>query len=342
MAALTTGKDNTKVPTKQRPAVYIRRSRADDPEYGFPDEFIELCEEHFDVLYEKNITGNPELGKRVVGAYNRGPSMPISIDELWKFPNLKIVVCSGIGWDHIDVRGLNAHGIKVANNPGVSSNAVADFGITLMLASARRLLEGVPVAMGPKQCQKFNVNWLGNDVSFASLGIVGMGDIGSKVAKRAKAFDMKIYYHNRNRKPEEEESSVGAIYCPTLADLLPRCDYVMITCPLTSETEGMFGENEFKLMKPSATIVNVARGEIIDQEALYNALKNKTIKAAALDVTYPEPLPRDHPLLTLPNIIIAPHMASATAETRKRMLPPLVETVLAVVEGRPLTNEVIL
>ncbi|XP_013396769.1 uncharacterized protein LOC106163656 [Lingula anatina] len=324
---------------KPRPAVWIHARQKDDPTQGFNPEFCERVEKHFDIICHKDLVANPILGANIVGALVRGSRMYLE-NTLDLLPNLKIIANNGVGVDHIDVKKYNQLGVKVANTPDVLCDSVADMAVTLMLASARNLIPGVKLAMGSEPVQELNQNWLGNDVCFATLGIVGMGGIGFKIAQRAKAFQMNIYYHNRKRRSTAEESTVGASYCASLEELLPKCDYLIIACPQTPETVGMFSEARFKQMKPSATIINVARGKIIDQEALYTALKNKTIKAAALDVTYPEPLPRDHPLLTLPNIIISPHTGSATVETRRKMEMLMLENVLAEVEGRPLPSEV--
>ncbi|XP_072707506.1 glyoxylate/hydroxypyruvate reductase B-like [Ciconia boyciana] len=138
----------------------------------------------------------------------------------------------------------------------------------------------------------FAVDWLGVEVTRATLGIIGMGSIGYKVAQRARAFDMRILYHNRNRRRKEEEEAVGAHYCEKMEDLLQQSDFVMLVVNLTPETHKLIGKKELGLMKPTATLINISRGAVIDQDALVEALQNKVIRAAALDVTYPEPLPR--------------------------------------------------
>ncbi|KAG8571466.1 hypothetical protein GDO81_011656 [Engystomops pustulosus] len=168
------------------------------------------------------------------------------------------------------------------------------------------------IAVSPNTV-RFHANWVGGDITGMTLGIVGMGRIGYKIAQRAKAFEMKILYHNRHRRPEEEKS-VGASYCERLDDLLQQSDYVMLVVNLSPETEKLMGKHEFQMMKPSAMLINISRGLVVDQEALVEALETGQIKAAALDVTYPEPLPRDHPLLKMSNVVLAPHMGTATRE----------------------------
>ncbi|XP_064640922.1 glyoxylate reductase/hydroxypyruvate reductase-like isoform X2 [Lineus longissimus] len=197
----------------------------------------------------------------------------------------------------------------------------------------------IDTAMGPNPVEEFPMNAVGVQVSSGTVGIIGMGDIGFKVAKRALAFDMKILYYNRNRRTVEDEAAVGATYCQ-LNELLRQSDFVVITCSLTSETDGMIGKDQFSMMKPTATIVNLSRGKVIDQDAMVDALKANRIRGAALDVSTPEPLPRDHPLLKLSNVILTPHQGSATDKTRRNMERLMIDNVLAGIEGKPLPNEV--
>ncbi|CAI9602304.1 unnamed protein product [Staurois parvus] len=166
-----------------------------------------------------------------------------------------------------------------------------------------------------------------------------MGKIGYKIAQRAKAFEMKILYHNRSQRLEEEKS-VGATYCENLADLLKQSDYVMLVVNLTPQTEKLIGKRELKLMKPSGTLINVSRGPVVDQDALVEALQEGVIKAAALDVTYPEPLPRDHPLLKLSNVVISPHMGTSTRDSLRAMMEEMVQSMVDAVNSRPISYEV--
>jgi glyoxylate reductase len=175
---------------------------------------------------------------------------------------------------------------------------------------------------------------LGREVHHATLGIVGLGRIGSQVARRARGFDMTILYHNRRPRPDAE-AQLGVQYV-SLDRLLERADYVVLCVPLTRETRGLIGAAELRRMKPTATLVNVSRGPVVDTPALYEALRDGVIGAAALDVTEPEPLPRDHPLLRLDNVVIVPHLGSATVETRQRMAEMSVENLLAGLHGQPL------
>jgi glyoxylate reductase len=168
---------------------------------------------------------------------------------------------------------------------------------------------------------KIDVNWFGQEVHGGTLGIVGMGAVGQQIARRAIGFDMKVIYHNRRRAPPEVEAACcDAEYVSSLGELLGRSDFVVLSCPATPETYKMMSSEEFALMKSTSVFVNVGRGSLVDQEALELALKRGVIRSAAVDVTDPEPLPRDHPLLSTPNLIILPHVGTATLATRARML----------------------
>lgn len=179
---------------------------------------------------------------------------------------------------------------------------------------------------------------LGREIHHATLGIIGLGRIGAQVARRARAFDMTVLYHNRQRRVDVEQS-LGVQYLPREA-LLTKSDYVVLTVPLTAQTRHLIGRTELAAMKPTAILVNVARGPVVDTDALTEALQLRTIFGAALDVTDPEPLPRDHPLLKLDNVIIAPHLGSATVETRQRMAQVSIENLLAGLAGKALAFRV--
>lgn len=175
------------------------------------------------------------------------------------------------------------------------------------------------------------------DIAGKTLGIVGMGDIGSRVVKRALASDMRVIYHNRRRR--SDDAALGAAYV-SFEELLQISDFVLVTVPLTNETEGMFGKKQFEAMKQGARFINIARGKIVDTEALYDALSSGHIAYAALDVTDPEPLPGTHKLLTLDNITVTPHIASSTVETRDAMAKLAAENILAGLNGEPMPAEV--
>ncbi|MBN4059328.1 D-glycerate dehydrogenase [Dehalococcoides mccartyi] len=244
-------------------------------------------------------------------------------------PNLKVIAQFGVGYDNVDIAAANARGIAVANTPGVLSESTADEAFALLMAMARRVYD-LPGIVKRGEWGDFDpLGLLGTDIHHKTLGIVGMGRIGSEVAKRAAGFSMKVLYHNRNRRHEE----FGATYVDSLEELLERSDFVSLHNPLNAETTGLMGADQFKLMKKSAILINTTRGPVVDQEALYDALKSGEIAGAALDVTVPEPMPADHPLLTFDNCLIMPHVASATHDTRMKMAMMCVENVLAGVAG---------
>ncbi|NWI00405.1 GRHPR reductase, partial [Tichodroma muraria] len=182
---------------------------------------------------------------------------------------------------------------------------------------------------------------LGVKVAGATLGIIGMGSIGYKIALRAKAFEMNILYHNRTRRKAQEEQAVGATYCKKIDSLLQQADFVMLVVSLAPQTHKLIGKRELELMKPTATLINISRGAVVDQEALVAALRTGVIRAAALDVTSPEPLPRDHPLLELKNVIITPHLGIKTDKATYMITEEAVENILAALNGLPLPSEVL-
>ncbi|XP_074644512.1 glyoxylate reductase/hydroxypyruvate reductase-like [Tubulanus polymorphus] len=268
---------------------------------------------------------------------------PIELYEnILLYTNLKVLTNFGAGVNHIDIKFINSHGVKVANTPGVVSDATADMAMTLMLASARNLYLGITISMDKTSSLDRTSLPVGVDVCYATLGIVGMGSIGYEVACRAKSCKMKIYYHNRKRRSIEDENAVGATYCDKLHDMLPLCDFIIITCPLLPETKHMISEPEFKAMKRTATVINVARGGVINHDALYEALTSNQIRGAALDVTDPEPLPKGHKLRKLPNLIVVPHMGIHTVQTRKRMQDLVIKNLEAALSGQPLPSEVLI
>ena len=251
---------------------------------------------------------------------------------------LKVISNYGVGVDHIDLAAAAARGIPVGNTPGILDGATADLGFALLLAAARRVAEGDRYARSPQFTRYDPAYMLGREVHGATLGIVGMGRIGGEVAKRARGFDMAVLYHNRRRR-SEHESAYGARFA-AFDELLAASDYVMLTVPLTDETRGLIGRDALAKMKPTATLTNIARGPVVNMMALHEALSTGRIYSAALDVTDPEPLPRDHPLLALDNITILPHLGSATVQTRRKMAELSVENLLRGLRGEPLLHTV--
>jgi len=278
------------------------------------------------------------------------PILP-SIEGIWLYghlkvdgafmdllPKLRVISNTGVGVDHIDLGAARERGIPVGNTPNVLDGAVADMTFALILAAARNLVPGVGHAHGPSFLHYEPEFLLGYDVHSTTLGIVGLGNIGRQVARRAQGFDMRVIYHNRKPDPVAE-AELGVIYV-TLPELLRQSNYISLNVPLTEETTGMIGRDELSQMKRTAFLVNMARGAVVDQEALVDALEAGQIAGAALDVTKPEPLPRDHPLLTLENVIITPHLGSATVQTRRAMKQMAVDNLKAGLAGRPLAHRV--
>uniref|UniRef100_A0A3P9KPY9 Glyoxylate reductase/hydroxypyruvate reductase n=1 Tax=Oryzias latipes TaxID=8090 RepID=A0A3P9KPY9_ORYLA len=322
---------------EEKPWVLISEVGGD---HGYLAELADIVKQHFHIICHKELLENPELYGPKIQALLNWKFCPVVEPELLRLlPSLKVVASGGVGVDHLDVPFINSLGVKVANTPGVVSDSTADLAMALLLASARRILEGHQVAIDPKTVL-IPQRLMGVEVTNASLGIIGMGEIGYKIAQRAKGFDMKIVYHNRRRRSAEDERAVGATFCESLNELLGRSDFVMVAVKLTAETRGLIGHRELSIMKPTATLVNISRGQVVDQNALVDALQSGRIRAAALDVTHPEPLPRDHPLLGLPSVLITPHIGINTFTTARRMVERMVRNATAAVEGSPVPDEV--
>ncbi len=252
--------------------------------------------------------------------------------------NLKVISQMAVGYDNIDVAAARERGIPVGNTPGVLTETTADLAFALLLAAARRLSEGTQYILDGKWRTWHPTTLLGHDVTGATLGIVGMGRIGAAMAKRAAGFDMNLLAYGP-RLSDEEAAQAGAQRVE-LDDLLRRSDFVSLHCPLRPETRHLINRETLAKMKPSAILINTTRGPVVDQAALYEALVNGVIAGAALDVTDPEPLPANDPLLKLPNALIVPHVGSATIGTRGKMAQIAIDNLIAGVNGQPLRHEV--
>ncbi|XP_072141052.1 glyoxylate reductase/hydroxypyruvate reductase isoform X3 [Dermacentor andersoni] len=238
-----------------------------------------------------------------------------------------------VGYDHVNVAECTRRRIAVGNTPHVLTDATAELGIGLLLATARRLFEAHQ-AIGSGEWAKaaMNPTWMcGSEIRGSTVGIVGMGSIGFGILERLKAFKVsRFLYHSRSHKTAAE--TMGAQFT-TLEELLRQSDYVVVCCALTPETKGMFNKQAFSMMKSTASFINISRGQVVDQEALYEALTSGKIRSAGLDVMTPEPLPKDHPLSKLPNCVLLPHIGSAATDTRTAMAVLTAQNILAALDG---------
>jgi len=247
--------------------------------------------------------------------------------------NLKVISNMAVGFDNIDVDAASERGIPVGNTPGVLTETTADFAFALLMAVARRIPEGRQYVQDGNWRTWHPTVLAGQDVFGATLGIIGSGRIGAAVARRAKGFNMRLLVNSLET--EEEIRQLGGEKV-SLDELLAESDFVSMHVPLTDETHHMISERELALMKSTAILINTARGSVLDPKALYTALREGQILAAGLDVTDPEPIPLDDPLLTLDNCLIVPHIASASVATRTKMAEMAVDNVIAGLRGERL------
>jgi glyoxylate reductase len=250
-------------------------------------------------------------------------------------PQLNVVSNFAVGYNNVDVVEAGRRGIAVGNTPGVLTEATADIAVALLLAAARRLPEGWQAVKQLEWKTWEPLGWMGLDLAGKTLGIVGLGRIGSAVAQRLQGgWGMKVMYTARNAKPDFDQK-FGASHVP-LADLLKASDFISLHVPLTEGTRKLIGKAEFAQMKPTAILINTARGEVLDQVALHEALSNNRIFAAGLDVCEPEPLPADSPLRELSNCLIVPHIGSATITARNAMAERAARNLIAGIHGQSL------
>ena len=296
------------------------------------------------LLVEVNAEDEP-IGRQALLQRVRGAAALITLmservdDELLEVagPQLRVVANYAVGYDNIDVAACLRNGVVATNTPGVLTGATADMAFALLLAVARRLREGDELVRSGNWTGWQPLQLLGAQVSGATLGIVGLGRIGRAVARRARGFDMTVLYHNRNR-DGDAESDLGVRYV-SLDELLELSDFVSLHAPLTKETRHMLAAAELRRMKPSAVLINTARGAVVDEAALVEALRDGTIAGAGLDVFEEEPAV--HPgLAPLPNVVLAPHLGSATLETRTEMALLCSRAVLDVLAGRQPPNAI--
>jgi glyoxylate reductase len=293
------------------------------------DALARLAAEHDVDVWPQRLPPPPsELRERAASAEGLLCLLTDRVDSelIAACPRLRMISNLAVGFDNIDLTAARDRGIAVGYTPDVVTETTADLAFALMLAVARRLPEGI-AAVTRGEWLTWEPGWLlGADVHDAALGIVGLGRIGRAVARRAEGFGMQVIYSGRR-------SGLS------LDELLGRADFVSLHCPLTPETRHLIGEEALRRMKPTAFLINTARGGLVDQGALERALREGWIAGAALDVTEPEPLPADHPLLGAPNLIVLPHVGSATTATRERMASLAVDNLLAGLSGRRLPYE---
>lgn len=252
-------------------------------------------------------------------------------------PQLKVVSNYAVGFDNIDVPACTRRGVAVGNTAGVLTETTADAAFALLMAAARRIPEAYDYVRQGRWLTWGPMLLLGQDIHHATLGILGFGRIGREVAKRARGFDMRVLYYDVYPASPEEEARLG-VRRASLEEVLAASDFITLHVNLTPETQHMMNRAAFAQMKPTAVVVNASRGPVVDPDDLYDALKNGVIAAAALDVTEPEPLPADHKLLTLPNCLIVPHIASGSVATRGKMASIAAENVFAGLDRRPLPS----
>ena len=256
----------------------------------------------------------------------------IDAELLDQATNLKVVANRAVGLDNIDIPAATRSGILVGNTPGVLHESCADFTFGLILALARNIAYGERRIRAKEWTVFDQIPYLGTDVHGATLGIIGMGLIGTAVARRARAFDMRIVYYSRTRKPEVE-AELGAEWRDDMDAVLAESDFVSLHMPLTPDTEYMIGKRELGLMQPTAFLINTTRGRTVNPRDLHEALAGGAIAGAAIDVTDPEPIPFDDPLLSLDNLLVTPHIASASRQTVRRMGQMSADNIIAALRG---------
>lgn len=319
-----------------RPRVFVARI--------IPDEGLQAVGAACDMdLWEDELPPpRDELLRRVAGCDGVMTLLTDRVDDEFldaAGPGLKVVSNYAVGFDNIDVGACARRGIPVGNTPGVLTETTADLAFALMMAAARRLPEGDRYVRAGSWRTWGPLLLLGPDVHGATIGIVGFGRIGQAMARRAQGFGMEILYHDLNRLPDDVTGPLAATYLP-LEELLPRSDFVSLHVNLSPVTRHLINTETLSWMKPTAVLVNTSRGPVVDQAALAAALRDGVIWAAALDVTDPEPIAMDDPLMGLDNCLIVPHIASASRATRDRMAQMAAANLIAGVRGESLPTQV--
>ncbi|MGI9149725.1 MAG: 2-hydroxyacid dehydrogenase [Chloroflexota bacterium] len=308
-----------------RPRVFVSRRISDSARDRI------LGEAQADIWPDEMPPGREELLRRVAGVGGFLSMVSDRVDDELldrAGPQLNVVSNYGVGVDHIDVAACTRRGIAVGNTPGVLTETTADLAFALLMAAARRIPEGYEFVRQDRWKAWSPALLMGPDVHHATLGVLGFGRIGREVAKRGHGFDMQVLYYARQPASAEDEQRLGARR-GSLDHVLSESDFITLHVPLSPETHHMINRETLAKMKPSAILINTSRGPVIDSDALYEALKEGVIAAAALDVTEPEPMPGNHPLLGLPNCLVVPHIASSSFATRAKMASIAADNLLA-------------
>ncbi|MDR4949139.1 2-hydroxyacid dehydrogenase [Neobacillus cucumis] len=312
-----------------KPYVYITRKLPNELVKPLQERFTVNMWKHDDIPVPKDIL--IEEAKKADALFT---VLADSIDErvLNAGKNLKVVANLAVGYDNIDLLTASKNGIAICNTPDVLTDTTADLTFGLLMAAARRIVESAEFVKKGKWQSWSPYLLAGQDIHHKTLGIVGMGKIGETVAKRATGFDMDILYYNRTRKPEVEQQ-LGVVYT-SFDELVTKSDFIVCLTPLTPETKKMFTREVFQKMKRSAIFINAARGAVVDEQALYEALLAGEIAGAGLDVFQKEPINADHPLLKLSNVVALPHIGSSSMETRTIMIQLCIDNIMAILEGK--------
>lgn len=316
-----------------KPKIYITRL--------FPKEIVEKLSDYFHVeMWKEESIPVPRevLLREIEDADGLICLLTEKIDEevLQQARQLKVISNVAVGYNNIDVQTAAKKGIIVTNTPEVLTETTADLTFALLMAAARRVVEASDFLRKGEWGAWSLMQLTGQDVYGATLGIIGLGRIGEALVRRAKGFDMNVIYYNRTRKKEKEEQL--GIHYRELADLLQQSDFVCLMLPYSDEVHHLIGKEELSLMKSNAILINTARGGIVDEAALYYALKEGQIGGAGLDVFEQEPVSVDHPLLSLPNVVALPHIGSASVKTRMKMALLACDNMMNVLTGnKPIT-----
>ncbi len=318
-----------------KPSIYITRK--------IPDGVLNLLQEqcHVNMWEEEDIPVSREVLAKEIAEVDGLFCLlteEIDADLIEQAPKLKVISNMAVGYNNIDVQYAASKGIIVTNTPGVLTETTADLTFALLMAVSRRIVEAEHFLQAGEWKTWSPMLLTGQDVFGATLGIIGLGRIGEAVARRAKGFNMNVLYHNRSRKQEAEET-IGIQYAE-LEQLLKTSDFICVLTPYTEETRNLISYEQFALMKNSAVLINTSRGGIVNEEALYQALLEGKIWGAGLDVFEQEPVPLDHPLLTLPNVVAVPHIGSASIQTRLKMAKLAAENLINGLYGKPVKHVV--